>query len=148
MSEPCIRPATPEDAQELHRLVMAHAEFERGKATVTPEQLVALLSSGEPGAYVIVCELSKRLVGYAAITQDYSIWRAHTWAHLDCLYVDEGKRNSGLGTGLLKAACAYAVSVGADQLEWQTPEWNRRAVSFYERHGAQSVSKRRFMLVL
>ena len=148
MSEPCIRPATTEDAQELHRLVRAHAEFEKGKATVTQEQLIALLSSGEPRAYVIVCELSQRLVGYAAITQDYSLWRAHIWAHLDCLFVDEGKRSSGLGEILLKAACAYANSIGADQLEWQTPEWNRRAVSVYERHGAHSVSKRRIMLEL
>lgn len=70
------------------------------------------------------------LLGYFSLTIDYSLWRDHIWAHLDCLYVTTNERGKGVGAGLLAEAIAVARRLGADQLEWQTPEWNERGVAF------------------
>ncbi|WP_420710438.1 GNAT family N-acetyltransferase [Asticcacaulis sp. SL142] len=67
-----------------------------------------------------------------------------TWAHLDCLYVETQARSQGAGASLLHHAKATAQRLGADRLEWQTPEWNERAIAFYIREGASGQAKMRF----
>ena len=47
---------------------------------------------------------------------------------------------------MLRTARLYALSVGIDELQWQTPEWNERAIQFYLREGAMSEIKSRFSL--
>lgn len=139
-----VRRATIADCDELTELIRAHAEYEKSVATVTVARLGWLLSHNRPPATLLVAEGCEGLIGYAALTFDFSVWRGCRWAHMDCLFVRADKRSSGVGKRLLEAVVEKAREAGADQLEWQTPDWNENAARFYKREGAIESAKRRF----
>ncbi|MDE2404535.1 MAG: GNAT family N-acetyltransferase [Sphingomonadales bacterium] len=145
---PRIRPASTGDGEELLALIHAHAAFEQSCATITSKELAALLAAPSPRTTLLVAAAPGHLLGYAALTTDFSLWRARYWAHLDCLFVHAEHRGQSVGRRLLTAAAELARSRGADRLEWQTPEWNTPAIHFYRSCGAAGIAKVRFTLPL
>lgn len=143
-----VRSAVPSDAAAVLALICQHATFERDAASLSVGDLGTILSSGEPPARIFVAEDDAMLLGYAAMTFDFSLWRARRYAYLDCLFVTEGARGRGIGKKLFDAAVDLALAEGADRLEWQTPAWNSAAVHFYLRLGAAQATKERFALSL
>jgi GNAT superfamily N-acetyltransferase len=143
-----FRQALPKDGERLLSLIHEHAEYERAAATINEAQLSDILEMDDAPTDIIVAEANGMLVGFAAVTLDFSLWRAHLWGHLDCLFVRDGYRGHGLGQQLLQHAASLAMRKGADQLEWQTPEWNSDAVRFYRRQKVVDVVKVRFCLKL
>lgn len=145
----CIRPALPADAAAILALVRDHAAFERSVAALTHGELAALLSADRPPTHLLVAEGGTALVGYAAVTFDFSLWRARRYAHLDGLFVAREERGRGIGRKLLAAVKDFAQRTeGVDRLEWQTPAWNGEAIRFYLRAGATGVPKQRFAMPL
>jgi ribosomal protein S18 acetylase RimI-like enzyme len=139
-----LRKARPNDVERLLPLIHEHAEYERAAATINETQLTDILEMDDAPTDIIVAEANDMLVGFAAITIDFSLWRAHPWGHLDCLFVNDSYRGLGIGQQLLQHAASLATQKGADQLEWQTPEWNSAAVSFYRRQDVVEAMKVRF----
>ncbi len=142
-----IRRAAPQDARALLALIHAHAEFERTRASIGERQLGELLASVHAPVRVWVAS-APDLLGYVALTTDFSLWRGRYWAHLDCLFVSDACRGAGIGRALLAHAHGAARAGGADRLEWQTPAWNERAIRFYKREGAIAAAKTRFSVPL
>lgn len=139
-----VRGAQVADAPQLHEMITEHAAFERAWASVSVEELQSLLAAAKPPVAIFVAAGTAKLLGYCAITFDYSLWRARRWAHLDCLFVREGNRGKSVGRALLAHAQRFASDAGADRLEGQTPGWNARGVAFYQREGAKIAGKVRF----
>lgn len=142
-----IRRAVPEDAPDLLALIEAHAAFERAHAGIGERRLGELLASDQAPVTIWVAS-TPELVGYAALTTDFSLWRGRYWAHLDCLFVRDAWRGQGCGRELLATARSAARADGADRLEWQTPSWNEPAIRFYRREGAIAADKARFCMTL
>lgn len=143
-----VRDANPSDARELMALMLEHAAFERAAVSLTEEALDRLLGENLPPSRLLVAGPVGALVGYAAVTFDYSLWRGQRYAHLDCLFVREGARGQGIGLRLLQRAKEVAKSAGVTTFEWQTPDWNTGAIRFYVREGAVAQPKMRFRLDL
>lgn len=143
-----IRLARGEDCAGLLSLIQAHAEFEGSQAYIGENQLREILVASLPPTTIMLAAGRDVLLGYAAVTVDYSLWRAHHWAHLDCLFVHPHYRGQLIGQLLLNAAARHALRVGADRMEWQTPDWNVRAAKFYARAGATAQPKLRFTIML
>ena len=141
-----IRAARPEDVDELIALIVDHARFERSSAIIERDRLFDLLADDTSPVEIFVASDEMRVGGYGALTLDFSLWRARNWAHLDCLFVNRHYRNQGLGKLLFRHAISLADQRSTDRLEWQTPEWNDRAIAFYQREGATSQRKMRFFL--
>jgi len=139
-----IRAARPRDCDELMALIVDHAQFERNSVGIGRERLLELLADDPSPIEIFVASDKTRLAGYGAMTVDFSLWRGTHWAHLDCLFVSEKYRSLRIGKQLLAHAAALAKQHSADRLEWQTPEWNQRAIAFYRREGASSERKLRF----
>lgn len=143
-----IRPAERSDCDGLLAMIRNHAVFERSEATISRQSLLSIVIGENPRAHIFVASRQNLMLGYSSLTIDYSLWRGHTWAHLDCLYVEPHARSQGIGAHLLNNAVAVSRKLGADKLEWQTPAWNERAISFYLREGACKRTKERFSLSL
>ncbi len=143
-----VRTASSADAAQLYELIQEHAAFERTTASLTVAELGSILASGQPPTRLLVAESQDVIVGYSALTFDWSLWRARSYGHLDCLFVAEDVRGHGVGAMLLDAAVRLASEAGADRMEWQTPAWNEGAVRFYLRQGAESADKKRFALMV
>lgn len=141
--------AGPEHAAALLPLIAAHAHFERAGATCTEEALRRALA--EPGAVLfawLALNEEGRPIGYATATRDFSTWSGKPFLHLDCLYLTETARGAGLGSLLLDAVKLFAIRLGLDELQWQTPDWNVAAERFYLKQGASVITKRRFCIAV
>ncbi|RVU02139.1 GNAT family N-acetyltransferase [Novosphingobium umbonatum] len=143
-----IRQAEIGDCTGLNGLIIAHAAFEHGQASLSHDDLLTLLTEPCPASRIIVAASSTALLGYAALTVDFSLWRARYWAHLDCLFVHEDCRGQAIGGRLFDAAKALARTLGVDSMEWQTPSWNENAAGFYRAKQASCTHKMRFFLPL
>jgi GNAT superfamily N-acetyltransferase len=141
-----VRAASTGDAAQLYGLIQDHASFERTTASLTELELKAIIASSQPPTWLVVAESKGAIVGYFAVSFDWSLWRARPYGHLDCLFVAEDVRGKGVGAKLLDAAVWLASRERADRLEWQTPAWNKDAIRFYLRQGAEGADKKRFAL--
>jgi GNAT superfamily N-acetyltransferase len=65
---------------------------------------------------------------------------------MDCLYLRETARGQGAGKQLIHEVVKLAKEKNCVNVQWQTPTWNTRAMSFYKRLGTSSKPKVRFFL--
>ena len=63
---------------------------------------------------------------------------------MDCLYVLEEYRNNGLGKKLFDEVINYKNKLNCTHIQWQTPNDNIKAISFYKKIGVISKNKERF----
>jgi GNAT superfamily N-acetyltransferase len=141
-----VSAAQPEDCLALHRLIHDHAVFEEASATVSLHQVADVLANRHPPASIIVARMDQELVGYASLTEVYSMWHGKRWLHLDCLFVRAQDRSLGIGARLMAAVRSIAANSDALWVEWQTPSWNEAAIRFYRREGATVLPKVRLQL--
>lgn len=143
-----IRRASGPDAVTVAGLAAEHADYERSSARPDVHALAAALDAASPRLRVWIAEAGGYLVGYAAVTEDFSTWRAQAFLHLDCLFVRAAHRGCGIGAELFRQVRSHAHERGIAALEWQTPSWNADAIRFYERMGGAHALKARFTLNL
>ena len=141
-----IRRARSADCAALLALVREHATFERSAATIVEPELARILAMRRPPVRIFIAANGDGLIAYAALTIAYALWRGRRWAHLDCLFVKADARGGGVGAALLHHVIGVSRDFGADRVEWQTPDWNERAIAFYRREGARGLNKMRFRL--
>jgi GNAT superfamily N-acetyltransferase len=145
-----VREATPGDIPNLIQLIHEHTAFERAAppSDDLAVRLAGLLFAPAPRLHAIVAEIEDVIVGYSTASLETSTWRGREFLHMDCLYLREDARGSGVGGMLLDAVRRLAIELGVDQVEWQTPQWNEGAVRFYDRTGAERNPKHRYTLTV
>ncbi|MEM6795483.1 MAG: GNAT family N-acetyltransferase [Acidobacteriota bacterium] len=143
-----IRPIRAAELPELLELCAEHAAYERSSFEVGGQIERWRRDLASERLRVWVAAGAERLEGFAAVSLEYSTWRAESYLHLDCLYVRESARGRGWGSRLLAAAREHAESAGCREIQWQTPPWNEKAVEFYSARGASAQPKLRFSLAI
>ena len=148
MPEIKIRFAKPEDIHQIIDLCEAHAIYEQceysreNKAT----QLSNDLFSNIQKLFCLVVEKDSQLIGYATYMMQYSTWDANEYIYMDCLFMNEDARGFGFGEKLIRRIQQEGETLGCKLIQWQTPDFNLRAIKFYLRIGAKSKIKERFFL--
>lgn len=141
-----IRYAKPNDLKPLVELLKLHAAYE--EASVNFDKKVNLLEtylfSHVPALKCLVVDDEGELVGYATFMEQFSTWNTGFYIYLDCLFLKEATRGQGVGASIMDTIKAYAQSKNCDTIEWQTPSFNKRAITFYEKLGAKHKAKARF----
>ena len=140
-----IRIAEKRDFEVIKKLVKAHATFE--KASALSNDNLDRLSNYIFSTDVVKClvvELNNEIVGYATFMKQFSTWDANYYIYLDCLYLSEKTRGKGLGTQIMNKIKTYAKSINCSEIQWQTPDFNKEAIDFYKKLGADSKTKERF----
>lgn len=145
-----IRDCQPADVNKLIHLCQKHAEYER--ASFNPagkeDKLKNALFGDHPRLFCLVIEVNETIVGYASYTFDFSTWDAATFMYLDCLYLEEEIRGFGIGEVVIEKLKQIAREKNCINIQWQTPEFNERAIQFYRRIGGTGKEKVRFSLDL
>ena len=145
-----VRAVQASDIPALVELCAEHASYE--KATFESDFESKGKAEALKKAFAIqrlygwVVEVEKKLVGFATATLDYSTWDAAEFVYMDCLYLKEECRGQGLGEKLVTEVAKFAKEKNCVNVQWQTPDWNTRAMHFYHRLGARSKNKIRFFL--
>ena len=78
--------------------------------------------------------------------KQFSTWDANFYIYLDCLYLKENTRGKGLGKMIMEKIKEYGKSNNCNIIQWQTPDFNKKAITFYNKIGGKSKSKERFYL--
>ncbi|WP_433265210.1 N-acetyltransferase family protein [Actinosynnema sp. CS-041913] len=138
MTDPRIRRVRADDVPAIVGLVEELAEYERARdeCRLTVEQLHDALFRPAPALFGHVAEVDGRVVGMALWFLNFSTWRGTHGIYLEDLYVQPGRRGSGLGRALLQALAQECVERGYARLEWSVLDWNVPAIGFYRSLGA------------
>lgn len=139
-----LRPAVPDDAATIHRLIVELATYEREPeaVVVTPAELRAQLAAARPPFECLLVELADgQVVGFALYFHNYSTWRGRQGIYLEDLFVEPAHRGRGYGKQLLVRLAQLAVDRGCARMEWNVLDWNAPAIAFYRSLGAAPLSE-------
>jgi len=143
-----IRPARKQDMERIIVLCQAHAEYER--SDYDPDQKEEILSRfifrQNLPLHCLVVEKAEALVGYATFMKQFSTWDAEYYVYLDCLYLEPQTRGRGIGTQIMEEVKAFARAEDCSGIQWQTPDFNEKAIRFYQKIGGVHKAKERFFL--
>lgn len=134
-----IRNAFAEDMEQVHKLVLELAVFERAPDEVsTSAEMYKHDGFSENRFEVIVAEdeelpQGERIIGIALTYWAYSTWKGkYLW--LEDLIVTESYRGKKIGKSLFEAVMKKALNEQANLLRWQVLDWNEPAIQFYNRY--------------
>jgi GNAT superfamily N-acetyltransferase len=136
-----VRPAVPEDVEQIHAFIIELAEYERApeQVTGTPGMLREALFGARPSAEALIAGSDGEAAGFALFHGTFSTWKCLPGIWLEDLYVPAARRRSGVGLALLTHLAALAVARGCGRLEWTALHWNTPALNFYAELGAQQL---------
>ncbi|MCB9888937.1 MAG: GNAT family N-acetyltransferase [Planctomycetes bacterium] len=134
-----VRAARPADVEAILGLIRELAQYERleHQMHASAADLHAHLFGTPPACEALVAEAAGRVVGYAVFLGAYSTFLTRPTLYLEDLYVTPQMRGTGLGKALLAQVAAVAVQRRCPRLDWTVLEWNRPAIEFYRRLGAE-----------
>ncbi len=136
-----VRPAAPEDAGEIVRLVRALAAYEHEPlaSVKLTEAIVGRDAFGPtPRFQALLGELDGEVVGLALYFHNYSTWEGRPGLFLEDLFVEQRARGHGLGRALLVALARIAAKRGCGRIELNVLDWNP-AREFYHRLGIEPL---------
>ena len=148
IKEPSIRFIEKTDLKDLVALCELHANFEKSEYNPTEkeQQLEKYLFSENPALFCLVVEFESQLIGYATYMKQFSTWDACFYVYMDCLFLKEKARGFGVGEKLIERIKQETEKLNCELIQWQTPEFNTRAMKFYNRIGGVSKTKERYFL--
>lgn len=141
-----IRRVEERDMDQLIDLCALHAVYEKSEydRLNKKDRLHNQLFTMKDSLQCIVAESQGKLLGYVTFIKQYSTWDADHYVYLDCIYLKEESRGRGIGSKLMQLVKAYAEQQNCFQVQWQTPDFNDKAIKFYHNLGAVSKTKERF----
>lgn len=137
MSKTLIRPAAPEDAATIVRLVQALATYENeplSSVKITPADVLRDGFGPDRRFEALIAELEHEPVGFALFFHNYSTWEGRAGIYVEDLFVLESARGHGLGRQLITALAAIADTRGCKRLDLNVLDWNPTR-DFYHRLG-------------
>ena len=138
-----IRPATPGDCELLLTLIYELAEFEQlaDQVSATTQTLRDSLFGCDATASALIAETAREVIGYAVFFPTFSTFTGQSGLYLEDVYLRPRWRGIGAGKKLFQQVARIAVERGCPRLEWAVLRWNRPAVEFYDRLGAETLSE-------
>jgi GNAT superfamily N-acetyltransferase len=140
-----IRSATREDVPVLLSLIRELATYEKklDKAVVTEVDLLRDGFGAEPKFRALIAEWEGEAAGYASFFYFYSTFQGRPALFLEDLFVLDKLRGKGIGKALLVAVAKLAIEEKCFGLRWEVLDWNRPAIKFYEKLGADFMHERK-----
>jgi GNAT superfamily N-acetyltransferase len=78
--------------------------------------------------------------------KQFSTWDTDFYIYMDCLFLTEESRGYGIGEKMMNVIKLEAKKLNCSLIQWQTPNFNTRAIKFYNRIGGISKTKERYFL--
>lgn len=132
-----IRTATPADMPDLMRLFRGFMDY-NGDPSPPDAELAGAIAPvfDDPHAEIrITLAADGTPIGYAHIRHYYSIWMAAPECFLEDLFVEEARRDRGVGRRMLEDVFARARERGCKRVRLDTNERNDRGIYLYETLG-------------
>ena len=137
-----VRPATAREFTTVWDLVMGLAVYERRRRHVrsTPAALRRHGSGRRPYFTALICRRGAEPIGVAIYLTTYSTFAGRPTLYIEDIFVRPEARGEGAGLALMRALARIAVRAGCRRMAWSVLRWNRPAINFYRRLGAETVT--------
>ncbi len=133
-----------DEIDTLHRNNLPHI-FQHAIGPIREQDYYSGLVADE-NVGLFVAEIGEKLIGFAhAIVKDtpvIPILVPRQYANIESIVVKSGFQNRGIGRILMNAMQEWAIAKGATSIELNVYEFNEIAVSFYEKLGYQTFSRK------
>ena len=133
-----------DEIDALHRDNLPDIFQKPGGAAREQEYYAGLIA--DENVALLIAEAGGKPVGFVhAVVRDapaMPIFVPRRYAIVDGILVRSGFQNHGIGRILMDKMQAWAISKGATSIELNVYEFNRPAISFYERLGYQTLSRK------
>ncbi len=138
-----LRDAEPRDAEEIFRLVVALAVYEKmqDKVSAKAADFRRQLFGATPRAHAMVAEISGRIVGMAIFFFNFSTFHGKPGLYLEDIFVEPDCRGSGIGRAFFVALSRRALAEGCSRMEWSVLDWNAPSIAFYRSLGAVGMDE-------
>ncbi len=140
-----IRSTTREDVPVLLLLIRELAKYEKKphKAIVTEDDLLRDGFGPHQKFRALIATWEEEPAGYASFFYFYSTFQGRPALFLEDLFVLDKFRGKGIGKVLLAAVAKLAIDENCFGLRWEVLDWNRPAIDFYEKLGADFLNNRK-----
>ena len=134
-----VRRGIARDVPTIVALIRGLARYERLAAQMkaTARNLRRDGFGRRPYFETLICRRRGEPIGFALYFFKYSTFMGKPTLYLEDLFVVPAARGEGAGRVLLAALARLAVRRGCGRMEWAVLDWNRPALRFYKRLGAQ-----------
>lgn len=137
-----LRPAIPDDADAIVRLINGLAAYEKLTHVSAPDPQAVrahLQPEANPHCEAILAidDETGHAIGFALYFANYSTFLTRWGIYLEDLFVEPAQRGRGIGFALLQRLAQIAVERGCERLDWAVLDWNELAITFYEKLGAR-----------
>ena len=136
-----MRFAQETDVGLILDLIRALAEFEKlsHEVVADADSLRYSLFEGRRVAEVLIAEYAGTPAGFALFFHNFSTFLGRPGIYVEDLFIKPEFRGKGIGREVLAFLARLAVERNCGRLEWAVLDWNKRAISFYERLGARAL---------
>ena len=132
------------EVDALHRVNLPHIFQKPNGAAREMNYYLELIADESIGLFVV--EMDEKLVGFVHVlvrdTPAFPVIVPHHYAVIDGIAVKSEFQNHGIGKVLMEKAQEWAGTKNAEFMELNVYEFNRNAISFYERLGYQNSSRK------
>ncbi|MEX0683259.1 MAG: GNAT family N-acetyltransferase [Dehalococcoidia bacterium] len=139
MSGVTVRRARPEDGLAIVELVEALLEYEHigPMAEGAHDRLISELFAPDSRLAAFAAEIDDRIIGYSIVYETYSTLWGQPRLFIEDIFVLPEYRSQRAVYELFRAVVRYALERGCTQMHWEALTWNKLAIDFYERVGAE-----------
>ena len=133
-----------DEIDTLHRVNLPYIFKKSNGSPREKDYYLGVIADENVGFFV--AEVDKKLVGFIHIlvrdTPVFPILIHQHYAVIDGMAIKSEFQNRGLGRILMEKTQEWAITKGAEFIELNVYEFNKNAISFYERLGYQTSSRR------
>jgi len=134
-----IREASRHDVAGIIGLMREFAEFEKLAAycVITEEKLsIALFDAGSFVESFVAFE-GERMIAYAIFYPHFTSFRGESGFYLEDIFITGDYRGKAVGEMMLRKLALTAKARGYERIDFQVLDWNKPAIGFYEKLGAE-----------
>lgn len=137
-----IKKATLSDIPTIKNFIMELAIYEKleNEVVVTDELLIENIFTN-PIAHCVLAFENETPIGFALYFYNYSTFIGRKGLYLEDLYVQPNYRGNGYGKKLLLHLVQKAKNEHCGRIEWSVLKWNKPAIDFYDRIGAEAMNE-------
>ena len=133
-----------DEIDALHRHNLPHVFQKPAGAAREQDYYLGLIA--QENTALLVAEIGEDLAGFVHVivrdTPAFPVLVPRRYAIVDSILVRSGFQNHGIGRILMEDMQEWARAKGATSIELNVYEFNETAISFYERLGYQTFSRK------
>jgi membrane-associated phospholipid phosphatase/GNAT superfamily N-acetyltransferase len=137
-----IRESTVEDIPLIFDFIKELAEYEKmlDEVTATKEILKNSLFGKNKYAEVVIAEFEGKPAGQVLFFHNFSTFKGKPGIYIEDIYVKSQYRGKGIGKALFSYLKDLAKERNCGRVEWVVLNWNKSAINFYEKIGAEPMN--------